>query len=42
MISVNVYDVGFDMRLELELIGVEVGVGLRGSLASSLTYPGMS
>ena len=42
MISVNVYDVGFDMRLELELIGVGVGVGLRGSLASSLTYSGMS
>ena len=41
MISVNVYDVGFDMRLELELIGVGVGVGLRGSLASSLTCPGM-
>ena len=40
MISVNVYDVGFDMRLEL--IGVGVGVGLRGSLASSLTYSGMS
>ena len=42
MISVNVYDVGFDVRLELELIGVGVGVGLRGSLASSLTYSGMS
>ena len=42
MISVNVYDVGFDMRLELELIGVRVGAGLRGSLASSLTCPGMS
>ena len=42
MISVNVYDVGFDMRLELELIGVGIGVGLRGSLASSLTYSGMS
>ena len=42
MISVNVYDVGFDKRLELELIGVGVGVGLRGSLASSLTYSGMS
>ena len=44
MISVNVYDVGFDMRLELELelIGVGVGAGLRGSLASSLTCPGMS
>lgn len=41
MISVNVYDVGFDMWLELELIGVGVGVGLRGSLASSLTCPGM-
>ena len=44
MISVNVYDVGFDMwlELELELIGFGVGVGLRGSLASSLTCPGMS
>ena len=41
MISVNVYDVGFDMWLELELIGVGVGFGLRGSLASSLTCPGM-
>ena len=41
MISVNVYDVGFDMWLELELIGFGAGVGLRGSLASSLTCPGM-
>ena len=42
MISVNVYDVGFDMWLELEWTGVGVEVGLRGSLASSLTCPGMS
>ena len=42
MISINVYDVGFDMWLELELIGVGIGVGLRGSLASSPTYSGMS
>ena len=41
MISVNVYDVGFDMWLELEWTGVGVEVGLRGSLASLLTCPGM-